>query len=163
MSHAQVPSRRGPPSTVERLADWTLGVPGADIPERAITQAKLALLDGTHILSEIPYPPGYSHDGHDAQTISKFHAGLEAIVARPQRRMHRFDRHPCGRASALTRSVLAGIYKVLLGCVETFSAAANRASINRPSRLRDAGRAHRSFRLIKTQVFGIPVQPRGAQ
>ena len=45
MSQAHVPSRRGPPSTVERLAEWTLGVPSADIPERAITQAKLLLLD----------------------------------------------------------------------------------------------------------------------
>ena len=38
------------------------------------------------ILSEIPYPPGNSRDGLDAQTvISKFHAGLDGIVARPQR------------------------------------------------------------------------------
>ena len=37
-------------------------------------------------LSEIPYPPGYSRDGLDAQTvIDKFHAGLDGIVARPQR------------------------------------------------------------------------------
>ena len=45
MSQAHVSSRRGPPSLVERLADWTLALPSADIPERAITQAKLLLLD----------------------------------------------------------------------------------------------------------------------
>src|ERR1035437_557560 len=45
MSQAHAASRRGPPSIVERLAEWTLGLPSADIPERAITQAKLLLLD----------------------------------------------------------------------------------------------------------------------
>ena len=45
MSQVDAPPRRSSPSVVERLAEWTLGVPSADIPQRAITQAKLLLLD----------------------------------------------------------------------------------------------------------------------
>lgn len=45
MLQAHAPARRGPPSLVERLAAWALDLPTADIPERAITQAKLLLLD----------------------------------------------------------------------------------------------------------------------
>lgn len=45
MSHADFASPRSSPSTIERLAEWTLGVADADIPESAITQAKLLLLD----------------------------------------------------------------------------------------------------------------------
>jgi 2-methylcitrate dehydratase len=45
MSQTQGVSRRSQPSLVERLAEWVLAVPASEVPERAITQAKLLLLD----------------------------------------------------------------------------------------------------------------------
>ena len=41
---AKAPTSRGP-GAVERLAEWILGVRTQDIPEAAITQAKLLVLD----------------------------------------------------------------------------------------------------------------------
>ena len=62
-------------------ASWASRAPNSFPCSIRVTRA-----DGTKLLSEIGYPPGYSSDGIEAKVvIDKFHAGLDGIVAPAQR------------------------------------------------------------------------------